>query len=48
MDDLLKNKKNNTLLLFKEIVNYIESIYEYLEVIRIKGSVLIIRIRIEI
>jgi hypothetical protein len=35
-------------LLFKEFVNNIESIYEYLEVLRIKGSILPIRIRIEI
>ena len=41
-------KKNNTLLLFKEIVNNIESIYENITVLRTKGSILPIRIKVEI
>ena len=41
-------KKNNTLLLFKEIVNNIESIYEHITVLRTKGSILPIRIKLEI
>ena len=35
-------------MLFKEVANNIESIYEHLKVLRIKGSILPIRIRIEI
>ena len=41
-------KKNNTLLFFKDIVNKIESIYEHMTVLRKKGSILSIRIKIEI
>ena len=41
-------KKNNTLLLFKDIVNNIESIYEHLLVLRKKDNILPIRIKVEI
>ena len=41
-------KKNQALLLFKEIVNNIESIYEHLIVLRKKGNILPIYIKVSI
>ena len=41
-------KKTDTLLIFKEIINNIESIYEQILILRIKGNILPIRIKIEI
>ena len=41
-------KKNNTLLFFKDIMNNIESVYEHLKLLRTKGNILPIRIKVEI
>ena len=41
-------KKNNSLLFFKDIMNNIESFYEHLIVLRTKGNILPIRIKVEI
>ena len=41
-------KKNNSLLFFKDIMNNIESFYEHLIILRTKGNILPIRIKVEI